>query len=93
MNVDVIAISIKTAIEDQRRVHEAARINQATSLTNLHFFHIEDKAAIEDVESECTFASEEQDLVVRDLMSKAHVARHPVGLVDLWGSNFLPDIA
>ena len=45
------------------------------------------------MESECTFASEEQDLVVSDLMGKAHVAWHPVGLVDLWCSNFLPDIA
>ena len=45
------------------------------------------------MESECTFASEEQDLVVSDLMSKAHVAWHPVGLVDLRGGDFLPDIA
>ena len=51
MNVNVIAVSIKTAIKHKRCVHEAARINQASSLTNLHFFNIEDKAAIEDVES------------------------------------------
>ena len=93
MNINVIAISVEAAIEHKWCVHEAARINQTTSLTNLHFLHIEDKAAIEDMEGECTFTSEEQDLVVSDLMGKAHVARHPVGLVDLRGCDFLPDIA
>ena len=45
------------------------------------------------MESKCAFASKEQYLIVSDLMSKAHVARHPVGLVDLRSCNFLPDIA
>ena len=93
MDVDIVAICVEGRVKDKRRIHEGTRINQAASLTNLHFLHIEDKAAIEDVESECTFASEEQDLVVSDLMGKAHVAWHPVGLVNLWCSNFLPDIA
>ena len=91
--VDVIAVGIEAAIEDERRVHEAAGINQAASLTNLHFLHIEDETAIEDVESKCAFPSEEQDLVVGDLMGQAHVAGHPVRLVDLGSSNFLPNVA
>ena len=93
VHVDVIAVGIEAAVEDERRVHEAARINQTASLTNLHLLHIEDEAAIEDVESKCTFPSEEQDLVVGDLVGQAHVAGHPVRLVDLGSGNFLPNVA
>ena len=73
MHVDVIAVGIEAAIEDEGCVHEAARIHQTASLTNLHFLHIEDEAAIEDVESQSTLSTEEQNLVVSDLMGKAHV--------------------
>lgn len=90
MNVNVIAIGIETVIEDQWRVHKRTRIHQAASLTNLHLLNIEYEAAVENVESHSTFPTEEQNLVIGDLMGQAHIGGHPLRFVDFWRCNFLP---
>ena len=90
MNVNVIAIGIETVIEDQWCVHKRTRIHQAASLTNLHLFNIEYEAAVENVESHSTFPTEEQNLVIGDLMGQAHIGGHPLRFVDFRSCNFLP---
>ena len=73
MHIDVIAIGVEARVEHQRCVHERTRIHKAASLTNLHLFNIENEASIEDVESRCTFTTEQKDLVISDLVSQTHV--------------------
>lgn len=93
MHVNIIAVGIEIGVENKRRIHKRTRVDQAASLTNLHFFDIEDKAPIEDVESDGTLATEQQDLVVCDLVSQAHVGGHPVRLVDLRSTDLLPNVS
>ena len=78
VDVDIVAVCVEGRVEDERSIHERTRINQAASLTNLHFLDIKDEASIEDVESHCTLTTKEKDLIVRDLVSKAHVRGNPV---------------
>lgn len=93
MYIYVISVCIETLIEHKRRVHERTRIHEAAPLTNLHFLDIKDIAPVENVEGGRTLSTEEKDLVVSDLVSQAHIGRHPIRLVNLWRRNFLPDIA
>ena len=93
MHVDVVSIGVKVGVEDQGRVHERTGVDQAAPLTNLHLLHIEDEAPVEDVEGRRALATEEDDLVVSDLVRKAHVRGHPVGLVAFGSANFLPHIS
>ena len=93
MHVDVVSVGVEVRVEDEGRVHERAGVHQTAPLTNLHFLNIEDEAPVEDVESRRAFATKEDDLVVGDLMSKAHVGGHPVRLVDFSATNFLPHIS
>lgn len=92
MDVNVISIGIQTVVEYQWSIHEAARVYKTSSFTNLHLFHIEHEAAIEDMESGRALATEEKDLIVSDLVSETHVGGHPLRFVDLWCINLLPDI-
>ena len=39
-----------------------------------------------------TLTSKQKDFVIRDLVGKTHVRRHPVGLVDLGSANLLPHV-
>lgn len=39
-----------------------------------------------------TLAAKQKDFVIRDLVGKTHVGRHPVGLVDLGSANLLPHV-
>ena len=78
VDVDIVAVCVEGRVEDERRIHEGTRIHQAASLTNLHLLDIKDKASIEDVEGHCTLTTEEKDLIVRNLVSKAHVRGNPV---------------
>ena len=80
-------------VEHQRRVHEAARINQAASLTNLHFFYIEYEATVENMESRSTLATEQKNFVVSDLMGQSHIRGNPLGLVDFGSRDLLPNIS
>ena len=49
MDIDVIAISIDAAVEDERRVHEAAWVNQLALFSDLHFLDVEYEASVEDL--------------------------------------------
>jgi len=93
MNVRIVTISIETSVENQRGVHERARVHKTATLTNLHLFNIEDKASIENLESNCTFTSKYHNFIVSDLISKSHVSRNPFWFVHYWGRNFLPNIS
>ena len=68
MHVNVVPVGVEAIVKHQRGVHKRTWIHQTASLTNLHFFHIEHKAAVEDVESHCTLATKEKNLVVGDLV-------------------------
>ena len=81
VDVYVIAKSVKVASEDQRSVHKRAGINQFALLTNFHLFDVEYETAVKDLESVSTLASENEDLVVSDLVGETHVPRDPLGLV------------
>ena len=65
-------------VENQRCVHETAWIYETSSLTNLHLFHIEHKAAVKDMESGGALPTKQKDLIVSDLVSQAHVGGHPL---------------
>ncbi len=93
MHIDVVTISIQTVVEHQRCVHKRTWIHQTATLTNLHLFNVKDKTAVENVECHRAFATKKKDLVVSDLVSQPHVGGHPLGLVDLGGRDFLPNIA
>lgn len=93
VDVNVVAIGVEAVVEDQRSVHEAAGVDKATTLAKLHFLNVEHEAAVEDVEGSCALSTEQQNLVIGDLVGEAHVAGHPARLVDLGRSYFLPDVA
>ena len=93
MDVDVISVGVEGVVEHEGCVHEATRIYKTSPLTNLHFLDIEDKTAVENVESEGALASKEQDLVVGDLVGQAHVGGHPARLVNLGCADLLPHVA
>ena len=92
VDINVVSIGIQVVIEYQWSVHEGTRIDKTTSFLDLHLLHIEHKTPIEDMESHCTLATEQYDLIVSDLMSQAHVGRNPLRLVNFWSSNFFPGI-
>ncbi len=69
MDVNVISIGIQTVVEYQWRIHEAAWVYKTSPFTNLHLFHIEHEAAVEDMESGGALSTEEKDLIVSDLVS------------------------
>ena len=45
------------------------------------------------MESCSTLASEQKNLIVRNLVGKAHVAGDPARLVNLWSADLLPNVA
>ena len=59
---------------------------------NLHLLDIQNEHSAEDLESDGALATEDQDLVVSDLVCEAHVARDPVRLVTVGRSDLLPDV-
>ena len=93
VDVNVVSVGVQVMVEDQRSVHEAARIDKAATLAHLHFLDIEYEAPVEDMEGGGTLPTEQQDLIIGDLVSEAHVAGNPARLVDLRGGNLLPDVA
>jgi len=93
MDVDIITVGIEIRVENERCIHKRTRVDQATSLTNLHFLYIKDEASVEDVESDGTLTTEQQDLVIGDLMSQTHVRGHPVRFVDLRSTDLLPNVS
>lgn len=93
MHENIISVSVQASVKNQRRVHERAGVHKTAALTDLHALNVEDKAAIEDLESKSRFAAEYQNLVVSDLVSEAHIGGHPFGFVDEAGWNFLPNVA
>ena len=77
MNVDVITISIKAVVEYQRRIHETARVYEATTLAELHLLDVKHEAAVEDVERSSTLAAKKQDFIVCNLVCETHIAWYP----------------
>jgi hypothetical protein len=59
----------------------------------LHLFNIKNETAVKDLESHSALASEYQNLVLRNLVSKAHVSWHPLGLIHNRSRDFLPDVS
>lgn len=93
MDIRIVSISVQTSVENQGSVHERARVDKTATLTDLHFFNIEDEATIENLESHCTFASKYHNFVISDLICKAHVCRNPFWFIHDWGWNLLPNIS
>ena len=51
VNINIISISIQTAIKDKRRIHKRARIDQTALFSNLHLFNVKNKTSIKNLES------------------------------------------
>jgi len=92
VDVDVISKSIKVSAEHQWGVHERARVNKLSFLSDRHFLDVEYEASIEDLLSKGTLSSEDDDFIISDLIRKTHVSRDPSSLVQGWTLNFLPHI-
>jgi hypothetical protein len=82
MDVDIVTISVQAVVEHKRSVHERARIDKTTSLMNYHLLNVEYEATVEDLESDGTLSSEDDDFLISDLISKTHISRNPLGLID-----------
>lgn len=78
------------ATEDKRSVHEATRVHEFALFANLHLLDVEYEHATEDLESDGTLTTKDQDLIVSDLVCEAHVARNPLGFVAVRRCNLLP---
>ena len=70
MDVDIVSESIQIATEDQRGVHERARIHKLALLSNFHSLDVEYETTVEYLERKSTLASEDQDFMVSDLVSQ-----------------------
>ena len=92
MDIDVISKSIKVSTKHQWGVHERARVDKLSFLSDRHFLDVEYEASIEDLLSKSTLSSEDDDFVISDLIRKTHVSRDPSSLVQGWTLNFLPHI-
>jgi len=92
VHIDVVAVGVQAPVEYERCVHERAGVDEGASLLDLHTLYIEYEAAVEDLEGECRFATENQNFVFSDLVSEAHVRRHPTSLVDKRAGDLLPHI-
>lgn len=90
VDVNVVPVSVKGVVKHERGVHEGTRVHQGTPLKHFHLFYVENKHAIEDLESQSAFASEYHNLLVRYLVSQTHVPRDPFGLVTHRGCYLLP---
>jgi hypothetical protein len=80
VDVDVVSESVQRVVEDQGGVHKAAGVDQSTLLHNSHLLDVEKEAPIEDLEGQSTFASEDQNFFVGNLVGQAHVGWDPLGL-------------
>ena len=78
MNVDVITKCVHVATKHKRCVHEAARIHEFAFLSDLHLLDVQYKHSAEDLECDGTLSTKDQDFIVSDLISKAHVSRNPL---------------
>lgn len=92
MDVDVVPVSVKRVVKDQRGVHEGARVDKAASFMDNHFLDIKDKAAIENLECDRTFTPKDKNFFVSNLVGETHVSRNPFGLVYQRSRDFLPNI-
>lgn len=92
MNVDIISKSVKMTTKDERSIHEWTRINKFTLLFDFHALDVEYEASIENLLSKGTFTSEDDYLIISDLIRQTHVSRNPSCLINGWSSNFLPNV-
>jgi len=93
MDVNIITEGIERATEDEGRVHKAAGVNQLSAFLDLHLLDVHDEATVEDLLSQSTLTSKDDDLVVRDLVGQTHVAGDPLALVEAGSAlNLLPDV-
>lgn len=94
VNENIITEGVQVASEHKRSIHKRAWVNQLAFLTNFHLLDVEYETAVEDLEGESALATEDQDLIVRDLVGKAHIARNPLRLIKrrLRALNLLPDV-
>lgn len=93
VNVDIVTIRIEVVVENERRVHERARVNKTSPFLDFHFLNVEDKTSVEYLESDRALSSKQNDLVVSNLVSESHIRWNPLALVDLRVVNLLPHIA
>jgi hypothetical protein len=68
VDVDVISESVQVSSEHQRGVHERTGINELAFVRDCHFLDIEYEASIEDLLSQGTLSSENDDFVISDLV-------------------------
>ena len=78
MDVNVVSKGIQIAAENKRSIHERAWVHQLALFTDLHLLHIEDEAAIKDLEGERALSAKYEDLVICDLVGETHVTGNPV---------------
>lgn len=93
MYVRIVSICVETSVENQRSVHERARVDKTATLTNLHFFNIKNEATIENLESHRAFASKYHNFIVSNLICKTHVRWNPLRFIYNWSWNLLPYIS
>lgn len=82
VHIDVITVGIQTPVEYEWRVHERAGVDKGTTLFDLHTLYVEYEAAVEDLEGQSRLSTENQNFVLSDLVSEAHVSRHPTCLIN-----------
>jgi len=68
VDVDVVSEGVEVPAEHERGVHEWAWVNELTFLFDFHFLDIEYEASVENLLSQGAFSTENDDLVVRDLV-------------------------
>lgn len=92
MNINIISVSIQGMVENQRCVHERARVHHGSAFFDDHAFKVEDKDSIEDLERKSTLSSEYHDLLICDLIGIRHVSWDPLSLIAAPSRNFLPRV-
>jgi len=92
VDVDIVPVSVKRVVKDQRGVHEGARVDETASFMDDHFLDIKDKAAVENLECNRTFTPKDKNFFVSNLVGETHVSRNPFGLVHQRSRDFLPNI-
>lgn len=68
VDVDIVSKGVEITSENKRSVHEWAGINKLTFLFDFHFLDIEYEASIENLLSQSTLTSKNDDLIVGDLV-------------------------
>jgi len=68
VDVDVVSKGVEMPTEHEGSVHEWAWINKLTFFFDFHFLDIEYEASVENLLSQSTFPSENDDLIVSDLV-------------------------